>query len=477
LLFNSLEYLIFLPTVVFLFFVLPHKFRWILLLAASFFFYMYWKPEYILLIIFSTLVDYFAGIMMDRQDTQAKRKKFLLLSIFLNLGLLFVFKYFNFFNAQFGSLYTHLTDKTYPVQSLRLLLPIGISFYTFQTLSYSIDVYRGKRKAERHLGYFSLYVTFFPQLVAGPIERSENLLPRLHAEHQFSYDNLMIGILRICWGMFKKVIIADRVAVLVNSVYGNLSESSGFALIIATIGFALQIYCDFSGYSDIAIGSAKIMGIDLMENFKTPYLSKSINEFWTRWHISLSTWFKDYLYIPLGGNRTKKRWQYYMNIFIVFIVSGFWHGAEWTFLVWGALHGVFQIFERITRHPLERAGIPGIFRIPITFAFVCFAWIFFRADNMHDAMYVISHIGPHGVRSFLSENSLLKIGTNLAEFVVLLASIAVLAGVDLHGRYQKNRKELSFLAKGLLSILLIVLIVVFGYYGTYQTSEFIYFQF
>ena len=268
---------------------------------------MVWKPEYIILIMISTLVDYFAGLMMEKQDNKQKRKKFLVLSLLINLGLLFVFKYFNFFNEELGKLYTAISSNTYSIQNLRLLLPMGISFYTFQTLSYTMDVYRGKRKAERHLGYFALYVTFFPQLVAGPIERSDRLLPQLRQKHKISYQNTMDGVLRICWGFFKKIVIADRVALMVNAVYNDLPTYTGIYLIIATIGFAIQIYCDFSGYSDIAIGSAKIMGIDLMENFKMPYFSKSINEFWTRWHISLSTWFKDYLYIPLGGNRTTKR--------------------------------------------------------------------------------------------------------------------------------------------------------------------------
>jgi len=300
-LFNSLEFLIFLPIVIIVYYILPHKFRWVLLLAASYYFYMAWNPKYIVLIVISTLVDYFAAILMEKQKNKARRKVFLLISLFANLGLLFLFKYFNFANGTMGRIFNLFADKPYPIGSLSLLLPIGISFYTFQTLSYTIDVYRGTRKPERHFGYFALFVTFFPQLVAGPIERSDRLIPQLKIKHKLNYNSTVEALLRIAWGFFKKVVIADRIAVIVNSVYNDLGSFSSIHYIIATVGFAIQIYCDFSAYSDIAIGSAKILGINLMENFKMPYFSASISEFWSRWHISLSTWFKDYLYIPLGG--------------------------------------------------------------------------------------------------------------------------------------------------------------------------------
>lgn len=480
-LFNSIEFLLFFPIVVMLFFLLPHRLRWILLLTASYIFYMVWKPEYIILIVFSTLVDYYAGLMMDKQDEKAKRKKYLLLSLFVNLGLLFVFKYFNFFNAELGRLYSMFSHQEYSIGSLRILLPMGISFYTFQTLSYSIDVYRGKRRAEKHLGYFALYVTFFPQLVAGPIERSDRLLPQLRQKHEFTYDNLMDGILRMCWGFFKKIVIADRVAAIVNIVYGNLQDYSGIYLVIATVGFAIQIYCDFSGYSDIAIGAAKIMGINLMENFKMPYFSKSINEFWTRWHISLSSWFKDYLYIPLGGNRTKTRTKYYLNIMIVFLVSGFWHGAEWTFLIWGFLHGAVQIFERMFRKEEISIKVPSFAKQALTLLFVCFAWIFFRADNVLDAAYVISHVGIDGARGLLNAfaNNTTQSILNLdnADLILLMISTVILFVYD-GVRYRKPRtKEHSFFAKGLLVLAMVTIVVVFGYYGANQSSQFIYFQF
>ena len=480
-LFNSIEFLLFFPIVVMLYFAIPHRYRWVLLLAASYIFYMFWKPEYIILIIFSTLVDYYAGLMMDRHEDKKRRKKYLLLSLLVNLGLLFLFKYFNFFNAELGRLYSIVSHQDYSIGSLRILLPMGISFYTFQTLSYSIDVYRGKRKAEKHFGYFALYVTFFPQLVAGPIERSDRLLPQLREKHAFSYDNLMDGILRMCWGFFKKIVIADRVAALVNIIYGNLYDYNGIYLIIATIGFAIQIYCDFSGYSDIAIGAARIMGIDLMENFKMPYFSKSINEFWTRWHISLSTWFKDYLYIPLGGNRTKTKAQYYRNIMIVFLVSGFWHGAEWTFLIWGFLHGAVQIMERVFKNEKLSNIVPGFAKQVLTLLFVCFAWIFFRADNISDAAYIITHVGIDGARGLI--NALLNNATynilhlDKADIVLLTISTLILLIYD-GLRYKKQeKKEYSYFAKGLLAVVMVTVVVIFGYYGANQSSQFIYFQF
>jgi alginate O-acetyltransferase complex protein AlgI len=354
---------------------------------------------------------------------------------------------------------------------------MGISFYTFQTLSYTMDVYRGKRKAERHLGYFALYVTFFPQLVAGPIERSDRLLPQLRQKHKISYQNTMDGVLRICWGFFKKIVIADRVALMVNAVYNDLPTYTGIYLIIATIGFAIQIYCDFSGYSDIAIGSAKIMGIDLMENFKMPYFSKSINEFWTRWHISLSTWFKDYLYIPLGGNRTTKRWKYYLNIMIVFLVSGFWHGAEWTFLVWGALHGIFQIAERLTARGTKKFKIPDIIKLMFTFSLVCFTWIFFRADNLQDSFYIISNLGFSGYKVFIGEKSILSLGLDNKELLLAVLSAIFLFAVDGIRYYKKTPIKNSYFTKGIMSIFLIIIIIIFGKYGANEANEFIYFQF
>jgi len=347
-LFNSLEFLFFFPTVVLLYFLTPYKYRWIILLIASYIFYMAWRAEYALLLVISTLIDYFCSLMMGRypEEEKQKRKPFLYLSLISNLGILFTFKYFNFFSASFTSLLKSL-GYDYAAPAFSLLLPMGISFYTFQTMSYTIDVYHSRLKPEKHLGVFALFVTFFPQLVAGPIERAGNLLEQLKVDHKFSYANVIAGLQLMAWGFFKKIVIADNLAIMVNNVYNNPTQYTGVSLILATVFFAFQIYCDFSAYSDIAIGSAQVMGFTLMQNFNRPYFSKTIGEFWNRWHISLFTWFRDYLYIPLGGNRVVK-WRWYYNLFITFLVSGFWHGANWTFIVWGALHGFYLVFANIT---------------------------------------------------------------------------------------------------------------------------------
>jgi len=398
-LFNSLQFLIFLPIVVTIFFLLPQKRRWILLLIASYYFYMCWKVEYIVLIIISTLIDYYVAKQMDSLKEKAKKKKWLYLSLMSNLGILFGFKYFNFINENIQSFFDHF-NVFYNVPAFEVLLPVGISFYTFQTLSYTIDVYNGKTKAQKHLGVFAVFVSFFPQLVAGPIERSNRLLPQFFIKHNFSYERARYGLQQMMWGFFKKVVIADRLAIIVDGVYNNLDSYSGFPLIIATIFFTFQIYCDFSGYSDIAIGSARVMGFELMENFKRPYFSKSISEFWKRWHISLSSWFRDYLYIPLGGNKVVK-WKWYYNLFITFLVSGFWHGANWTFIIWGALHGTYLMSAIILAKPkeiilsflkLKNTTIHKLYQVSITFLLAVFAWIFFRANNITDAIYVITHL-------------------------------------------------------------------------------------
>lgn len=482
-LFNSFQFIIFLPCVIVVYYLLPHKLRWGLLLIASYYFYMAWRPEYIILIVISTLVDYSVSILIEKEHNIIRRKLLLFLSLFANLGLLFVFKYFNFFNQELGDIYRLISNRQYPIAGLKLILPMGISFYTFQTLSYTLDVYRGKRKAERHLGYFALYVTFFPQLVAGPIERSDRLLPQLKKKHNFNYANFMTGLSRICWGFFKKVVIADRIAVIVNTIYNNLNSYNGFYLIIATVGFAIQIYCDFSAYSDIAIGSAKIMGVDLMENFKVPYLAKSISEFWSRWHISLSTWFRDYLYIPLGGNRVNKKWKYYRNIMVVFLVSGFWHGANWTFIIWGFLHGFYQLVERLTKDLAKKAQVtfklPRIFKFAITITLVMFAWIFFRANNLQDAIYVVSNISLNNITVLLNPTALYNLGLDNKDFWLLVICILFLLITDTF-RYSKDKQVLvtsRFFAREICCLLLILFIVVFGYYGTYDASTFIYFQF
>ena len=358
-LFNSLHFLIFFPIILFLYFTIPHKYRWTILLAGSYYFYMSWKAEYIILIMISTLIDYVAGIQIDKAVSRTRKKIFLGLSLFTNLGLLFAFKYFNFFSDSTRIFLQQFAIQLNPL-TLKVLLPVGISFYTFQTLSYTIDIFRGRIKPEKHLGIFAVYVSFFPQLVAGPIERAKNLLPQFYVKHKFKYDRAVSGARLMLWGFFKKMVIADTVAITVNMVFNNPSAYSGTYLILATIFFAIQIYCDFSGYSDIAIGAARMMGFDLMQNFRMPYLSKSIREFWKRWHISLSTWFRDYLYYPLIGKKITI-FKLYFCIFLVFLISGLWHGANWTFLIWGGLHGFYLTFAAITKN--FRKKITDIFRI------------------------------------------------------------------------------------------------------------------
>ena len=395
-LFNSFTFLIFFPVVVTIYFVLPHRFRWMWLLAASCYFYMAFIPVYILILFFTIAIDYVAGIVIENA-TGRKRKAWLIASIFANVGVLAVFKYFNFLSANANTI-AEVFHWPYDFPLLDIILPIGLSFHTFQAMSYTIEVYRGRQPAERHLGIYALYVMFFPQLVAGPIERPQNLLHQFYERHSLEYERVTAGLRQMAWGLFMKVVIADRLARYVNVVYGEPLNFQGLTLVVGTLFFAFQIYCDFAGYSHIAIGSARVMGFRLMKNFDRPYLSRSISEFWSRWHISLSTWFRDYVYIPLGGNRVARpRW--YWNLFITFLLSGLWHGANWTFVVWGALNGFYLVFSLATKEIRDRiAGIFGLASRPglraawsvlATFTLTCIAWVFFRAADMRDALHVL----------------------------------------------------------------------------------------
>lgn len=401
-LFNSVEFLIFFPIVVTLYFVLPFRYRWVLLLAASYYFYASWKLEYIFLIVASTLISYFTAILMARSERQARRTALLVISLVSNLGILFAFKYFNFVNDSLRVVFSQF-NSAYNVPLFEVLLPVGISFYTFQALGYSIDVYRGKMEPEPNLGRYALFVSFFPQLVAGPIERAANLLPQFYQKFDFDEARISSGLRLMLWGMFKKVVIADRLGLYVNAVYNNPSDWEGWPVFVATYFFAFQIYCDFSGYTDIAIGAARVMGFDLMENFRRPYFARTPSEFWRRWHISLSSWFRDYLYIPLGGSRVAvPRW--YLNLMIVFVVSGLWHGAAWTFVVWGGLHGLYMVADVATRGLRARlAEQLGLNRRPtaqalvgvfITFNLVTLAWVFFRANSVADAFLLLNNLVP-----------------------------------------------------------------------------------
>ena len=449
---------------------------------------MAWRPEYIILILITSFVAYFSGLKIGQTDNKDKKKLYLNLSLIINLGLLIVFKYFNFFNDSLRGLFTQL-NLPYNVSGFNLLLPMGISFYTFQTLSYSIDVYRGAMKPEKHYGIFALYVTFFPQLVAGPIERADRLLPQFYNENKFDYDRVTSGLKIMAWGFFKKVVVADRLGIAVNTIYNNPTEHNSIQFIIATLFFTFQIFCDFSGYSDIAIGSAKVMGFDLMENFKRPYFSKSVAEFWKRWHISLSTWFKDYLYIPLGGNRVSKA-RNYLNLFITFLASGLWHGANWTFVVWGALHGVYNVLGRaliplrkklITRSRINKAPlVHKSLQVMFTFSLVSFAWIFFRANNIKDAFYIVTHLFTDlGKATDLSYwiNSVSNMALTKFQLLVAVGGIIIVELVHIFERKRNIFDWLSHKPAIIRWTAYSALLIAAFWLAFSENNQFIYFQF
>lgn len=392
-LFNSIAFFIFFPVVTIFYYILPHRFRWLLLLIASCFFYMFFIPQYILILFSLIGIDFFAGLQIEKYKKRSKKRKlFLLLSILANIGILFAFKYFNFFNENIANI-AHILHWNYPLTLLHIILPIGLSFHTFQSLSYVIEVYKGRQKAEKHLGIYALYVMFYPQLVAGPIERPQQMLPQFYIKHTFNPLQVTEGLQRMLIGFFKKSVIADNVAIITNQVYSMPHSYIGMPLILATIAFSIQIYADFSGYSDIAIGAAKVMGFTFVENFNYPYFSTSINNFWRKWHMSLYSWFRDYIYIPLGGSK-KGLFLHMRNLLIVFMLSGLWHGAAWTFVIWGLLHGLFlsiaTILDRI--HSIKLPSfIKNSFGLIWTYILVTFAWVFFRANSLTDAWYIISH--------------------------------------------------------------------------------------
>ncbi len=477
-LFNSLEFLIFFPIVVALYFALPHRYRWLLLLMASCYFYMVFIPVYILILGFTIVIDYFAGILLENTHGR-KRKIWLIASIIANTGVLAVFKYYNFLNDNLTAL-LHGFAMQNPIPYLSILLPIGLSFHTFQAMSYTIEVYRGHQKAERHFGIYALYVMYFPQLVAGPIERPQNMLHQFHEKKELDYQRIADGIKHIVWGLFKKVVIADRLAEYVNVVYNNPADFHGMHIILATIFFSFQIYCDFSGYSEIAIGAAKIFGINLMMNFRRPYLALNIKEFWSRWHISLSTWFRDYLYIPLGGNRVPIA-RKYVNLFIVFLVSGLWHGANWTYVIWGALHGFYNVFGQITEPIRKRihsfiglAQRPALYKavqMLTTFVLATFAWIFFRANSFDDAMLIIKNI-------FIFEGSAnLNLYRIPSDFSLAFGLIIFLVVVEfLKEKFQFHEKMLPIPRPYNWAVITVVVLSLFVL-GVWEAQDFIYFQF
>lgn len=488
-LFNSLDFAIFFPIVFVLYWLVSNSLRWrnILVLVSSYVFYGWWDWRFLFLIAISSIVDFYVGQKLYEESNVKKRKRLLLLSLTVNLGFLVYFKYTNFFIDTFVDSF-RLFGKELEITSLNIILPVGISFYTFQTLSYTIDIYRKQLKPTKDRLSFFAFVAFFPQLVAGPIERASHLLPQFYKTYKFNYNQVKSGLLLMAFGLFKKMVIADRAALYVNEVYNNPGNYEGVETIVATVFFAFQIYCDFSGYSDIAIGAARTMGFDLMKNFDTPYLSKSITEFWRRWHISLSTWFRDYVYIPLGGSRNGKFRTYY-NLFIVFLVSGLWHGAAMTFVIWGAIHGVIIVIEKAISKRKEKAFdllnidksnlSNKLFFIGITFTIVCFAWVFFRANSFADSTMIIEGFFTNNFNELFGEK-LYLIGLKENEFSLLVLSIL---GLTLLERYHRKQSIFSILNKQPIILRwsvylsIAVAITVFGVYGSEISSEFIYFQF
>jgi len=477
-LFNTIEFAIFLPIVVGLYFWLKPAFRWILLLAASLYFYMCFVPEYALILVATITVDYFAARRIEVAQGLA-RKAWLGLSLATNFGFLIFFKYAGFITNNVDAL-AKAIGWNYPVGIIEVLLPIGISFHVFQSVSYTIEVYRGTLRAERHYGYLALFVLYFPQLVAGPIERAQNLLHQLRATHRFEYNRAASGLRLVLLGLFKKVVIADHIAHLVNTVYASPGDFTGPQVLLATYCFAIQIYCDFSGYTDIARGVARIMGVELMKNFDGPYLARSIPEFWRRWHISLSTWFRDYLFIPLGGSRVAAS-RVMLNLFIVFLVSGFWHGAAWTFVFWGALHGIYIVSSHLTSSlRAQVVRVSGLGRLPrfhkalqilITFHLVCLSWVFFRAANFPDAMTLLRQL-PDG----WSESLTAGIGFGRVELIALAVVVAVWLGLRLLRKGREGCEYLGTLPAGARWAAYLVLGMAIVLLGA-EPANFVYFQF
>ena len=395
--FNSFHYLLFLPLVTFLYYVLPVRYRWLLLLVASYYFYMVWEPIYILLIVLSTLIDYYCGLKMGDIPVKKDRRPYLMISMLSGLTMLGTFKYYNFFTSSANDLLSHL-GLDYMIPMANLILPLGISFYTFQTLSYSIDVYKGKIQPERHLGIFALYVTYFPQLVAGPIERAKQLISQFHFNYEFKWTNIVSGSRLIMLGLFKKVVIADQLSSMVSHVFNNPDDAYGISVYIGCLLFIQQVYCDFSGYSDIARGSSRFLGVELIENFKLPFHAKTLTEFWGRWHVSLMNWFRDYIMFPM----VKGRWNWAVVFMIVFLISGFWHGANWTFVAWGVYNGIMVVYAKSTldfrSKLLDRIGMKNMtgFRhfiqaISIIHIFA-FSSVFFRAQTLSDSWTMIRNL-------------------------------------------------------------------------------------
>lgn len=481
-LFNSIDFLIFLPIIFFLYwFVVKNnlKFQNLLLLVASYYFYSCWDWRFLFLLIFSTLLDYYTGIKIYRSTSKKNKKIWLWISIGINLGFLGIFKYYNFFAESFEQAMSLFGIST-SLDSLKVILPVGISFYTFHGLSYVIDIYYERIKPERNFINYSLFVSFFPLLVAGPIERATHLLPQIVKKRDFNYRNTVDGLRQILWGLFKKIVIANNCAEFADVIFNNHNHQSGSTIVLGALFFTYQIYCDFSGYSDIALGTAKLFGIELLRNFSYPYFSRDIAEFWRRWHISLSSWFKDYLYIPLGGSKGGM-WLKIRNTFIIFLVSGFWHGANWTFIIWGLLNAIFimpSIIFNTNRTNIDIVAkgkffpnLTEILSIGITFALTVFAWIFFRANNVTAALFYVKEIFSSSILSVPNFEGM------KSSFVILIMTL-ILFVIEWFGReYQYGLAFVSeFRYRKLRWVIYYLLIFIIIYYSG-KEQQFIYFQF
>jgi len=476
--FDSVAFLFFFPLATTLYFLCPHRFRTGLLLAASAFFYMSFVPSYILILLTTICVDYVAGRVINSSRGTTKHLC-LVVSIFVNVGFLAFFKYFNFINENLA-LAARFFHQPYPIAAMSILLPIGLSFHTFQAMSYTVEVYRGRQKAEQDFWVFALYVLFYPQLVAGPIERPQNLLHQFREKHVFEYERVMSGLKLMAWGFFKKVVVANGMAQLVNPIYAKPEGLPGSTLLFATVCFSFQIYADFSGYTDIARGAARVMGFSLMMNFRNPYLSGSMSEFWTRWHISLSTWFRDYVYFPLGGNRVPF-WRWQLNLLIVFMISGLWHGAKWTFVIWGLFHAALLITEHCWVWVRDHLGLKtGVGKIPaglrhgasvaLVFVVVTLGWIFFRAQDATQAFYIFSHLGDH-----LSVKAVRTLFKGPFIWVLLGSAVFLLAAETQRVRDWYQAAIVPSAARRWTSYYLLACAIVF--FGTFGDHPFIYFQF
>lgn len=480
-LFNSIEFAIFFPIVIAIFFLSPQQWRVRWLLAASCVFYMAFIPAYISILFVTILIDYIAGMYIEKVEGR-KKTALLWVSIVSTCAVLFIFKYLNFFTSSFSSV-AGLFGWNLPQTVVGIILPVGLSFHTFQSLSYVIEVYRGNQKAERDFTVYATYVMFFPQLVAGPIERPQNLLHQFREWHAFNYSNVTCGLKRMAWGFFKKLVVADRLALYVNDVYASPRDYNGLQLTIATFFFAYQIYCDFSGYSDIALGAAQVMGFRLMENFRTPYYSLSVSEFWRRWHISLSTWFKDYLYLPLGGSRVNTT-RHIVNLLLTFGISGLWHGANWTYVCWGLLNGGYLVMGWLTKdwrnrlfssiglgeHTLVRKAVMRL----STFLLICLAWIVFRAQNLSDAGYVITHLASGWDFQDIKTPQFLLRQMPVAVAAILALEIGQLWSASAGAVIPFVSGRMPLPTRWAVYAAFVMLVLLFG---VYQKAQFIYFQF